>query len=123
MSEPEQIQSALQMLNKIGPTLKSELVNLVPQLNSKDITTLLNIGFVKPHLGDKDIIEITKAGERKIGIFEKSYSKPRQVVTTDEYNGADLRPFDARPGCNQSLSLPSRHCDELRFRDGRMEKV
>lgn len=39
------------------------------------------------------------------------------------YDGAELRPFDGRPGAMAAYSLPSRVGSQLVYRDGRVEKT
>lgn len=39
------------------------------------------------------------------------------------YTGAELRPFEGRPGANQALALPSRFGNLLHYRDGRIAPV
>lgn len=37
------------------------------------------------------------------------------------YDGAELRPYQGRPGANDALAMPSRIADRLFYRDGRQE--
>lgn len=51
-------------------------------------------------------------------------ARPRNMVNStsrDDYDGAELRPFDSRIGANDALEIPSRFGNELRYRDGRVE--
>lgn len=48
---------------------------------------------------------------------------PRYEPPPSVYNGAELRPFEGRPGANQALALPSRFGRQLHYRDGRVESV
>lgn len=45
-------------------------------------------------------------------------ARTAHLTTTGGYDGAELRPYQGRPGANQALSLPSRFGRHLRFRDG-----
>ena len=40
-----------------------------------------------------------------------------------DYDGAELRPYQGRPGANDALAIPSRFGDELHYRDGRVERL
>ena len=43
--------------------------------------------------------------------------------TSDDYTGAELRPFDGRPGAMDAFDKPSRIGNALTWRDGRAEKL
>lgn len=114
----------LSMLNKIGPTLRFELSQLVTGCNLPLLLDLESHGLLARYLGDPDVVEITKAGQRRIGaVLEKVKPRKTDVMHNGNYTGADLKPFTGRPGCNDALALPSRHFNELHYRDGRVESL
>lgn len=45
------------------------------------------------------------------------------VPSGNDYQGAELRPFDGRPGANDALACPSRVGQRLFYRDGRVERI
>lgn len=45
------------------------------------------------------------------------------ATTKGDYDGAELKPYQGRPGANDALGLPSRISDRLHYRDGRIEPV
>lgn len=47
----------------------------------------------------------------------------RMPVASAVYDGAELRPFAARPGATHALGMPSRMGQELRYRDGRIDRL
>lgn len=115
--------AALSMLHKIGPTNRSELVGLINELNLTMINKMERTGYVKRHFGDADMISVTNAGLKKVGIVDKRITPSRKIdVVNDEdkfYKGLELRPYTGRPNCNDAMALPSRHFNDLHYRDGR----
>ena len=112
----------LSLLNKIGPTLRHELIGLVPGCNLPLLLQLESDGRIARHNGDPDVVSITKSGQRQIGAtgVKAKARKETWTPSDDSYNGADLKPFTGRPGCNAALELPSRHFNELHYRDGKV---
>ncbi len=45
------------------------------------------------------------------------------VPTSTHYNAAELQLATDRPGCNDHLRLPSRMGQELRYRDGTIQRI
>lgn len=110
------------MLNKIGPTLRSELVGLVNGCNLPLLLQMESDGHIARHDGDPDVVTVTKAGQRQIGLVltKAPARKATWSPDDDSYNGADLKPFSGRPGCNDAMNLPSRQFEKLHYRDGRV---
>ncbi len=55
-------------------------------------------------------------------------AKPRTLVNSSvkegaNYDARELALVTHRPGCNDHLKYPSRMAGELRWRDGRVEKL
>jgi hypothetical protein len=58
------------------------------------------------------------------GVHRVPLAKPVCTeIPADHYNGAELRPYDGRPGANDALRLPSRIGATLHYRDGRTAPV
>ena len=111
--------AALSMLHKIGPTNRTELVGLIENLNLTAINKMERTGYVKRHFGDADVISVTNAGLRKVGIVDVRIAPSKKLTSEGElYQGLELRPYTGRPNCNDALALPSRFCNQLHFRDG-----
>ena len=110
-------QVILKMLSRIGVTNKTELVNITGASMS-DIRALERELLIRNYRGDVDMTEITALGKKLIGIKPKKALPRATPYSEDHYTGADLLPFTGRLGCNEHLSLPSRHCDQLRYLDG-----
>lgn len=113
---------ALLILQRIGQQSRQELYATVPGLNHNHISRMENYGYIKQDRDIKDIFQITNSGKRKIGVdTSKTVSTSRQVLTDEDanYDGAELRPYAGRPGCEAALSLPSRLPDGLHYPDGR----
>lgn len=104
--------SALNMLHKIGPTSRVELVPLIKGLSLTLINKLESAGHIKRHLGDTDVVSITTAGRKRAGIVDPRIAPARKLINagTDDryYNGLELRPFTGRKGCNDAFALPSK---------------
>ena len=45
------------------------------------------------------------------------------VDAAETYDGAELRPFDGRPGAMRAFDLPSRVLARRFYRDGRVEEI
>jgi len=117
--------ATLSMLDKIGPTLRADISFFVPGCNLPLLLSLESDGYIDRHDGDPDTVAITRAGQRQIGTGHVKV-KGRTTVWKpgdDSYNGAELKPFTGRPGCNAAMDLPSRHFNELHYRDGRVVKL
>lgn len=115
----------LSMLNKIGPTLRLEISGLVAGCNLPLLMQLESDGRITRHDGDPDVVAITRTGLHLLGIKPVKV-KARTIswkADDDHYNGAELKPFTGRSGCNAAMDLPSRHFNELHYRDGRVVKL
>lgn len=44
-------------------------------------------------------------------------------MQTKNYDGAELKPYQGRPGANDALALPSRIANRLHYRDGKVAPV
>lgn len=104
--------SALNMLHKIGPTSRVELIPLIKDLTLTLINKLESAGHIKRHQGDTDVVSITTAGRKRAGIVDSRIAPARKVIAANAddkyYNGIELRPFTGRKGCNDAFALPSR---------------
>lgn len=102
--------SALNMLHKIGPTSRVELVSLIKELSLTLINKLESAGHVKRHFGDADMVSITTAGRKRAGIVDARIAPARKAIDVEEdrYDGLELRPFTGRKGCNDAFALPSK---------------
>ena len=112
----------LSMLNKIGPTLKCELAGLIEGCNLPLLLQLESHHHIERHDGDPDVVAITRTGLHLLGLKPVKV-KARTIswsANDDGYNGAELKPFTGRPGCNAALALPSRQFNNLHYRDGRV---
>jgi len=79
---------------------------------------------------ENDILESRNFGQarRRAPKRHRAAAKPRarpinNMTTGGVYDGADLRPFDGRPGALDALEMPSRMGKRLIYRDGRTEGV
>lgn len=102
--------SALNMLHKIGPTSRVELVPLIEGLSLTLINKLESAGHIKRHWGDADVVSITTAGRKRAGIEDARIAPARKAIAVEEdrYDGLELRPFTGRKGCNDAFALPSK---------------
>jgi hypothetical protein len=59
------------------------------------------------------------------GQARKPMAKPinTEVMNAPIYDGAEMRPYQGRPGATDALKLPSRMGDRLHYRDGRVTPV
>lgn len=55
-------------------------------------------------------------------IEDESLDTPHRGMR-GQYDGAELRPYNGRPGAMHAFSLPSRMGNQLRYRDGRIKPV
>lgn len=69
--------------------------------------------------------EINSAPRLRVTSGTPTVAGPRtaQLSTRGLYTGAELRPFDARPGAMDAFALPSRMGSRLHYRDGRVERA
>lgn len=56
------------------------------------------------------------------GVNRVPMAKPVQnpIMSAPTYDGAELRPYQGRPGANDALALPSRIANRLHYRDGKV---
>lgn len=119
----QQQHDALSMLARIGPTNRSELVDLINDLSLSILSELEVSKLIKVHMGDVDTVVITMAGKRAIGIATARTHVTHVVESDDSYSGIELAPNSFRPGCNDALLLPSRYGNELRYRNGKKATI
>lgn len=116
-------QTIVSALHKIGPMLKQELMSMT-KAEQSDITEALKNGLIvcAEEYGDVTYAASSK-GCRNYGLSPHKLRIGTAIpyMTTTLYDGADLKPFNGRSGCNDALALPSRQFDTLVYRDGRTE--
>jgi len=118
-------QSIVSALHKIGPMLKQERMSMTTASQS-DITKALKNGFI---VCAEEFRDITYTASRKgcikygLSIRKSQVATVHRSITTDIYDGADLKQFSGRPGCNDALDLPSRQFNTLIYRDGRIKTL
>lgn len=106
--------------------IEAELLELAPKLRSDTIKKLATAGLAITSLNEhmEIVYAITDRGRRAIYPVDQSLvAQPRRPVFTDIYDGAELKPFEMRPGANDALMHPSLISGERRWRDGRRERV
>lgn len=114
----------LSMLNKIGPTNRSELAGLVSGASLDMVNELVRTKHARIHFGDVDVVAITKHGAKSIGVVSEYVHAPKFTRTEDDgYHGEELRPYTGRPNCNDAMALPSRYFNQLHYRDGRVAEI
>ena len=118
-------QSIVSALHKIGPMLKQELMSMTTASQS-DITKALKNGFI---VCAEEFRDITYTASRKgcikygLSIRKSRVATNQTYVPTGLYDGADLKQFSGRPGCNDAFDLPSRQFNTLLYRDGRTKNL
>jgi len=118
-------QSIVSALHKIGPMLKQELMSMTTASQS-DITKALKSGII---ICAEEYRDITYTASRKgcikygLSVRKSQVATVHRRITTDIYDGADLKQFSGRPGCNDALDLPSRHFNTLLYRDKRTKNL
>lgn len=113
-------QTALKLIHRIGAVHPTDILKDVKGLTAEDVQYLSRGGLIKASKAIPGLIEISTPGMRKIGINATKLTPPKtSKISDDHYDGAELRPYTGRPGCNDSLALPSRYMNQLHYRDGR----
>jgi len=118
-------QAIISALHKIGPMLKQELISIT-KAEQSDITKALNSGLIEHAEEYGDVTyKVSRKGCLKYGLQIRNLpiAKAKNNVPAELYDGADLKLFDGRPGCNDALELPSRQFNTLFYRNGETETL
>lgn len=89
-----------------------ELIKAVKNLRPVSMNELVRrrLAITAVNADMEIVYTITERGRRFIGAIKDdctSVARPREYHSGDIYDGADLKPFDGRPGAMAAYGLPS----------------